>query len=47
MSEIDEIWVQMRTLLEGMKAIAESLSEEDGREIESLMESWMQDNELI
>ena len=46
MSEVDKAWARMRVLLEEVAVIAESLSEKDAREVETLMDSWMQDNQL-
>ena len=46
MSEVDKAWTRMRALLEEIRDIAESLSENDAREVETLMGSWMQDNQF-
>lgn len=43
-AEAVETWGRMRSLLEEVAEIAQSLSEEDMMVVEALMETWMQEN---
>ena len=43
-AEAEETWERMRSLLEEVAEIAQSLSEEDMMVVEALMETWMQEN---
>ena len=44
MSEVQKSWEQVRSLLEEIANIVQSLSEEDMAELETVMETWMRDN---
>ena len=47
MSEVvQNAWEQMRTLLEEMTRIVKSLSKEDAKAVEALMEEWMGENPI-
>lgn len=43
-AEAVKTWEHMRSLLEEVAEIAQSLSEEDMMVVEALMETWMQEN---
>ena len=43
-AEAEETWERMRSLLEEVAEIAQSLSEEDMKLVEAFMETWMQEN---
>ena len=43
-AEAVKTWEHMRSLLEEVAEIAQSLSEQDMMVVEALMETWMQEN---
>lgn len=43
-AEAEETWERVRSLLEEIAAIAQSLSEEDMKLVDAFMATWMQEN---